>query len=263
MIDLHAHVLAGVDDGPADLDAAVTLCRAMADGGIASVAATSHVSDAYPNSAETLAEARAVLRERLAAEGIRLEVLQGAEVTIERAAALPDAALEGLTLGEGRHLLVESPLSPSAVDVERPLLGVLDRGHPIVLAHPERAPAFQRDPGQLVRLVAAGVLCSVTAGAFAGRFGRTARGLAVDMMAEGLVHDVASDAHDLAGRPPGLGEGLDAAAEALTGLDGIRAWLTEDAPSAILAGRPPGAPPGRIARAPQRRRRRAPWRRRG
>src|SRR5690606_525666 len=94
-------------------------------------------------------------------------------------------------------LLVESPLSAAAVDVEPAIRRLMDRGHPIVLAHPERAPCFQRDRRQLVRLVADGVLTSITAGAVRGHFGRTAAEMARWMLEEELVHDIASDAHDL------------------------------------------------------------------
>jgi protein-tyrosine phosphatase len=235
VIDLHAHVLPGVDDGPPDLEAAIALVAAMAGGGVEAVAATSHVSEAYRNRPQGLAAARSALQAELDAAGVPVRVLQGAEVTIEEALALDDATLEQLHLGGGPYLLVESPLSPAAVEVEDGIQRIMDRGHGVVLAHPERAPCFQRDHDQLVRLVVAGVLTSVTAGAFGGGFGRTAQATARRMLADDLVHDIASDAHDLARRPPGLA------------VEGIATtWFTKEAPAAILAGEPPGMAPVRI-----------------
>ena len=244
MIDLHAHVLPGVDDGPANEEQALALARAMVDGGVHTVVATSHVSAGYPNDAGTLARARARLEAALRDHGVPLRVLPGAEVTLENAALLDDADLAALGLGGGPYVLLEAPLSPAAADVEEAIRAVMQRGHHVVLAHPERAPVFQRAPDQLVRLVAEGALCAVTASAFTGRFGRTARRAARSMLVDGLVHVVTSDAHDLRGRPPALRVELEAAARELEGLDRLVPWLLADAPAAILRGERPGPPPG-------------------
>ena len=244
LVDLHAHVLPGVDDGPADMDEAIALARAMVASGVVTVAATSHVSSRYPNTAALLSPVREALRRALDAEGIALRVEPGAEVTLEQAALLDDDDLIALRLGSGPYVLLESPLSPAAADVGRHVLSVLKRGHGVVLAHPERSPAFQRAPEELEALVAAGALCAVTAGAFTGRFGRTARAFVERMTVDGLVHVVTSDAHDLAGRPPGVEEELREAAEDLPGLDAVAGFLTRDAPAAILRGEPVGVPPG-------------------
>jgi protein-tyrosine phosphatase len=255
LIDLHAHVLPGVDDGPPDLEAALALARTMTELGVGRVVATSHVSTRYPNRPETLAPAREALAEALASHGIPLAVEKGAEVTLEQAAQLPDDVLAALTLGSGPYVLLESPLSPAAADVDRGVEAVLERGHRVVLAHPERSPAFQQAPHTLERLVAEGVLCAVTAGAFAGRFGRTAKAFVQRMTVDGLVHVVTSDAHDLAGRRPGIEDELRAAGRELAGLDALVPWLTREAPAAILRGDPVGMPPGMVdhAAAPPRR----------
>jgi protein-tyrosine phosphatase len=247
MIDLHAHVLPGIDDGPPDLDAALALLSAMAEGGVRTVVATPHVSELYPNGPEEIRAALATVRQAVTARGLEIEVLAGAEVTIEAACALPDEELRALCLAGGPSLLVESPLSPSAGDFDPLLASLRERGFSLVLAHPERSPAFQREPRRLLDLVAAGDLCSVTAGAMSGRFGRTARRFTIDLLREGFVHDVASDAHDLAGRPPGLLAGFAALESELPGIAAHARWHTEEVPAAILAGRrpPPGpAPPG-------------------
>jgi protein-tyrosine phosphatase len=251
LVDIHAHVLPGVDDGPPDLAAAVELCRAMAGAGVVAVATTSHVSDAYPNRAERLAEARLALHEALVAEGVALDLVPGAEIAIEQVPALRDGELEALWLGGGPWILLEAPLSPSVADVEVPIGRLIEDGHRIVLAHPERCPAFQRAPEQLMRLVARGALCAVTASALDGRFGRTARRFSRRLLVDGAVHALTSDAHDLAGRPPGLTEPVAAAAAEMPGLEENLGWLMRDAPAAILRGEEPGPPPTMVHPPPE------------
>ena len=106
-----------------------------------------------------------------------------------------------------------------------------ERGFRIVLAHPERCPALHRDREMLERLVASGVLGSLTAGSLDGRFGAAVRRFALELMRDGLVHNVASDAHDASNRPPTIAGELDRA-----GLGSLAGWLTQDVPGAILAG---------------------------
>ena len=247
MIDLHLHVLPGVDDGPATVGDAVALAEAAAAQGTTTVVATSHVSDRYPNRAEGLAAARAELEAALAERGIALDVVSGAELAIPQIAELGDDELRALSLGGNGTLLVEAPLSAAVSDPEPVLRNLQARGHRVVLAHPERSPVFLSDPGRLTAAVAEGALCSITASSLNGRFGSTVQRFAIRLLEEGLVHDVASDAHDLSGRRPEVLSELERAEEHVPGLAGLVPWLTEEAPQAILAGErvlpPPALPP--------------------
>ena len=253
MIDLHCHVLPGVDDGPADVDEALALARAHVEAGIETVCATSHVSRRFPNSARSLAAAADELRAALAAEGIALEVVSGAEIATEMLGDLDDTALRALSLGGGPNLLIEAPLRSSAGDIDVAVERLLADGHGVVLAHPERSPSFQREPARLTRLVAAGARCSLTASARTGRFGETVQRFCGRLLEDGLVHDLASDSHDLAGRVPGIAEHLRAAAGGLPGLEAMGEWLTAEAPAALLAGERVPPPPARVRRAPPKR----------
>lgn len=246
LVDLHAHVLPGVDDGPADVAAAVELCRAMVAEGVGTVVATSHVSPEYPNRPATLAAAREELQAALQAAGVPLTVLPGAEIALDEATKLDDDELAALTLGGGPYLLAEAPLSPAVGDIAQAIASLQERGHKLVIAHPERAPAFQRAPEQLLRLVADGVLCAVTAGAVSGRFGRRAGRLARELLLDGMAHVVTSDAHNLEGRAPGLVPDLREASARLEGLEELIPWLCRDMPTAIIAGDPLPVPPGRV-----------------
>ena len=146
----------------------------------------------------------AELTEALARAAIPLEVRAGGEIAIWRLVDLDDAALRALALGGGPYLLVESPFSPVVGDFEPMVLDLHQRGHRVLLAHPERCPAFQRDPERLARLVRGGVLIQITAGSMEGAFGSTVQRFTTSLLRDGLVHVVASDAHDAVKRPPGL-----------------------------------------------------------
>lgn len=256
MIDLHAHVLPGIDDGPADMEAALALVRAAAADGTRKIVATPHVSERYPNDAAMIAAKVAELRAALARAGIAVEIVAGAEIALARLGDLGDDDLRALSLGGGPALLVEPPLSDAAADFDGPIYDLLRRGHGVVLAHPERCPAFQREPARLTRLVAAGARTSLTASALVGRFGSPVERFARRLLRDGLVHDVASDGHDLAGRRLELATPLREAAPELPGLAELTPWLTDAVPAALLAGTPPGPPPARVAQEPAAPRRR-------
>jgi protein-tyrosine phosphatase len=251
VIDLHVHVLPGIDDGPADDGGALALARAATAQGTRTVVATPHVNLVHPNRSRGIADGVAKVNAAIAAAGFALDVRTGAEIAIEALPDLDDDELRALALGRGPYLLVESPLSPSAGDVEPAVRGLLERGHRVVLAHPERSPGFQRRPESLGRLVARGVLCSITAGALTGDFGRAVRSFTTQLLADGLVHDVASDAHDAVRRGPGLHGALE-----LIGDERLGRWLVEEVPAAVLEGAPVPAAPMRSGDRPRSRLRR-------
>jgi protein-tyrosine phosphatase len=223
-----------VDDGPATQAEALALLRTAADDGIATVVATPHCSRRYPTEPEVVAEGVAEMRAALAAAGVEVALERGAEVALEMALELPDSALRGLTLAGSSCVLLESPLAPAVGDAfERCCEELQARGYRVLLAHPERAPAFQKEPRRLRALVERGALCSITAGALSGDFGAGPRWFALELLRDGLVHSVDSDAHDAVRRPPRLSDGMAAAAEAVPGLAQRR--LTTELPAALLA----------------------------
>jgi protein-tyrosine phosphatase len=261
MIDLHCHVLPGVDDGPDTIDESVALARAAAEAGTETIVATPHIDHAHGVEVAQIPIAVAALNSGLARRGVPVNVLVGGEIALTRYDELTDADLEVLGLGGGPYLLIESPYSMQAGDFDALIFEMRMRGHDIVLAHPERCPGFEREPDRLERLVGAGVLCSVTAGSIGGQFGRSVRTFSLDLVQRGLVHNVASDAHDHARRRPGLVDAFASAEEDLPGISAQAEWLTRDAPAAILAGRALPERPPLPAPPPARRRWWAPWRR--
>lgn len=249
MIDLHCHVLPGIDDGPQTLEDTFALARTAVGNGIHTIVATPHVSWEYVDN--TAASIRAKVTEVNAAlrdEGIELTVLPGAEVALTRANELPAEELTQLRLGGGPWLLVECPLTAAAgAGFAQVLYTLRAQGHQIVLAHPERIHAFLREPDLLEGFIRDGMLGQVTAGSFSGRFGKDVQKFALHMLEQGWVHNVVSDAHSTRRRPPSI------AAELLEG--GLTPEhvdvLAVQVPQALLSGGPmPEIPP-----APKRKRR--------
>ena len=214
------------------------MARVAAASGTTTMVATPHIDFHWGVSPADLPRRAAALTEALRNEGIALDVRTGGEIDLSRLADLSGTELDGLRLGSGPYLLLESPLSPTAGDFDMLLLSIHTRGEQILLAHPERCPLFQREPERLVRLVEAGLLCSITAGSIRGQFGGGVRRFTLDILREGLAHDIASDSHDDRRRPPHLGDALGHAEQELPGISGQSEWLTRLAPEAILAGRP-------------------------
>jgi protein-tyrosine phosphatase len=232
VIDLHTHVLPGIDDGPETIEGSLELARAAAAVGTRTLVATPHVSWRYPNDAETIAQGVQELNARLREEGTPLEVRTGAEIAMTRAAEVGSAQLERMGLGGGPWLLVEPPFTPVVTGLDALVLDLQRQGSRIVLAHPERCPAFHRDRRMLESLVRGGILTSITAGSLVGSFGGQVRSFALELVRDDLVHNVASDTHDPVRRPPGMHAELEQ-----SGLGELAEWLTVQVPAAILDGR--------------------------
>lgn len=206
MIDIHAHVLPGLDDGPYTLEEAVKMARLAVRDGVRTVVATPHVaSGLFENSRAGILAAVEFLREVLGREGVPLEVLPGAEYMLEPDLPRRLAAGELLTLSDmGRHLLVEFPGSSVPPFVDQVLFEILLQGVVPIIAHPERNAEVSRRPELLYRMVERGALAQLTAASVVGEFGRDTAELAAFFLRCGWVHFVASDAHSAGSRPPVL-----------------------------------------------------------
>jgi protein-tyrosine phosphatase len=243
VIDLHSHILPGLDDGAPDLAASVTMARMAAADGVRTMVGTPHVREDYPFAIDRIAEQTRAVNEALRARDITLEVKEGAEVAVSQLPDLDDAALKTVCLGDGPYILVESPYLRATDLFETSVFDLQLRGLRPMLAHPERSPSFQRHPDRLAAMVYRGVLCSVTSASMAGRFGRTVQQFTRTLFESGLVHNVASDSHDARMRPPGLGAGFRVMERELPGVLDQMDWFTSDVPAAILAGVPLPARP--------------------
>ena len=247
MIDLHSHVLPGIDDGPDHERDSLLLARAAAADGCQIMAATPHLRDDHPAvRPEELAARCAALNTALAAASIALQVVPGGEVDVLWARSASDEELRLVSFGQrGTDLLLETPYGPLPFGFENAVAGLRERGYRILLAHPERNPSFQRDPSRLRQLVRDGVLVQVTAQSLIDDGRRSgSRELAIAMVDEGLAHVIATDAHRAREfRPPNLAAGVLAASR----IAPARAtWMVVDAPLAILAGKPLSPMPANV-----------------
>jgi protein-tyrosine phosphatase len=229
MLDLHSHVLPGIDDGAATIEESLAILHAAVADGITRMAATPHVRDDYPTPPDTM--------ERLVAElnaVSPIEVLPGAELALDHAARLDDATLARYGLGGNPSLvLLEAPYRGWPLDLGSVVFDLRTRGFCVVLGHPERNPEVQDRPELLEPLVAQGVVVQVTAASLDGRMGRRTGRTARVLIDRGLAHLLASDAHAASVRAVGLSSAL-----ASLGDDALGRWLTVDVPAALVDGQP-------------------------
>jgi protein-tyrosine phosphatase len=245
VIDLHTHVLPGVDDGPDDVAGSIAVAEVAAHGGTRTLVATPHLRADHPGvrPGELAARARD-LTEVLRARGLPIEVAPGAEVDLSSAAELSEDELALATLGgNGSDLLVETPYGPLAPDFPDRVLALAARGFRLTLAHPERSPTLQMRSELVGALVERGVLVQLTARSLVGRGPSGAA--AKTMLERGWAHVLATDAHALDRRPPDLGLRLRQAVDAFPHAAGELEWMVTAAPRAILDGRPLGERPAR------------------
>jgi protein-tyrosine phosphatase len=246
VIDLHSHILPGVDDGARSLAESVAIARAAVEDGIEAIAATPHVRSDYPTEPETMERLVRELRDELARLEVPLDVRPGGEIALDRLPSLGPDELRRFGLGgSARYLLVEFPYYGWPLELGERIFALKMAGITPVIAHPERNGEVQASPRRVEQLVASGALVQLTAASLDGRLGRAPRETGVKLIELGLAHLIASDAHSPAVR----GIGMAAAAEAV-GDEELARWLTVETPAAIVAGE---APPRRPESAPRRR----------
>ena len=238
MVDLHAHLLPGVDDGAEALADAVRMCEIAAADGITAAVATPHQRhEWWPNADRNDLVSR--FENLLAAVGTKIALAVGAEIRVDsellaEVDLLPDGSL--LPLAGSRYLLLELPPARVGPDPRAVVHELAVAGWRPVLAHPERIPWLAEEPASFAELVERGALLQLTAMSVTGAFGKRAKECCAFLLDNDLAHFVASDAHDESKRPPVLSEAYRFIAG---GWGEARARrLTEDNPRAVLEDRP-------------------------
>lgn len=239
MIDLHCHLLPGVDDGPETMEEALTLCQHAVASGITHSVVTPHVHPGrYSNDCFSIARVAQTLKERLQAENIPLQLSFSGEVRISPE-ILPMVA-EGLIPFHGewegyKVMLLEFPHSHILPGSGKLIRWLMQRNILPLIAHPERNKDIMRDISKLHEFVQSGCLLQVTAGSLAGRFGAIAEERAREIVSQGWATVLASDAHNLKSRPPELRDGLMVATELLGESAAIK--LVQDNPWKMVSSR--------------------------
>jgi protein-tyrosine phosphatase len=240
--DVHIHLLAGLDDGPAELSDSLELARAAVADGTSTVVATPHVRRDFVTDVAVLAEAVAELREELRRERIELEVQCGAELGHDMIGRLGQDELELIAQGPpgGRWVLLETPFEGLGPEFHLAAKELRARGFGVLLAHPERSADAQLDRGAgLRRELAAGSLAQLNAHSITGNHGRGAEWAALRLVAAGRATLVASDAHGPT-RPPSLRAAFKRMVEWGATPDTAR-MLVQTAPRRLLAHGIPGS----------------------
>jgi protein-tyrosine phosphatase len=233
MIDLHTHVLPGIDDGPATISESLDILADSVGSGVRAVAATPHVRDDYPTTADVMEELVATLRMEAKANEIALDIMTGGEIALDRLAMTPTAELRRFGLaGNSRYLLIEFPYYGWPPNLAEQLASLRSAGFNSVLAHPERNADVQAGPGRLEPLVDSGTLVQLTSASLSGNLGRRCQTAAFRVLELGLAHMVASDVHASRGR-----SGLSAVVEEISD-EPLARWLTTDVPQAIVSDEP-------------------------
>jgi protein-tyrosine phosphatase len=212
-IDLHFHLLPGVDDGPRTIDESLALAFMAARDGTRTIVATPHVRRDYVTDVSELPERVRELKAYLRKERIPIDVRCGAELGHDFVGSLRQEELETVAQGPAgaRWVLLETPFERIGADLHEAADELRDRGFAVLLAHPERSTAVLADDGPALRReLAAGSLLQVNVWSLAGQHGDDVRAAAAALVESGRAAIVASDAH-ADWRRPELSRGLVAA----------------------------------------------------
>lgn len=237
MIDLHCHILPGIDDGAPSLEVALAMARAAVNDGIEITACTPHIYPGlYENSQTIIEKAIADFELELEKHDIPLKLTIGADTHLAPDLLLSIQQGRVPTLAHSRFLLLEPPHHVLPPRFEESVFQFLAAGIVPVITHPERLTWIESHYSKMVSLVNGGAWMQITSGSLTGRFGRRPKYWAERMVDERLVHILATDSHHIDKRPPFLAEGRDAVAKRLGEAE---AFNTVDVrPRAILADLP-------------------------
>ncbi len=242
MIDLHSHILPGIDDGAATMDMSLEMARIAVADGVHTMACTPHIYPGlYMNDARGITRARGQLQAGLDLHRIALTLVDGADVHL--VPGLLDGLRSGTvpTLHGSRYVLLEPSHHVRPPRLEESVFELVAAGYTPVITHPERLVWIEDHHEVFPRLVRQGAWMQVTGAALTGLFGKRARYWGERLLGEGLVHLLASDAHTTGRRSPGLSQAR-AAAERLVGADEARR-LVLDRPQVVLSDLPPSQAP--------------------
>ncbi len=243
MIDIHHHLLFGTDDGPRDLATSVAMVEMAATDGITHIVATPHSNHAFPFDPARNRERLQQIREALPpATAAAMHLGLGCDFHLDwdntEAAKLHP---HRFTLNGHGYLLVELPDAGIPTRIHDVLYRLRVDGLTPILTHPERNATLQRSRDLLREWMGSDLLVQITAGSLTGAFGKTARKMAWELLEHNWVHFVASDAHNLDRRPPGMREAYKAVASRFS--PGIAERLFVTNPRAAFDGNPLGAQP--------------------
>lgn len=239
MIDLHCHILPGLDDGSPDLDVSVAMARLAQQDGITDIVATPHLFRGVSQLTDLslIEKKQKELQSALDREKIPLRIHCGVEIRFSH--NLLDEIKKhrsSLVLAGSSYMFIEFPFEYVYSGVKDVFFQTMSEGIVPIITHPERCSGFITHPEILFELVEMGVLAQINAGSVIGRYGSQIKEAAFLFLGLNCVHFMASDAHDTKNRPPVLSGAL-RMVEAAAGAEAARS-LVEDNPRAVLEDKP-------------------------
>ncbi|MBO8138746.1 MAG: phosphotransferase [Desulfotomaculum sp.] len=243
MIDIHTHVLPGIDDGAGDINVSINICSMAEKQGVTTILAAPHYwPGIYQPSWENIINKTNLLNEELQKKGLEVEILPGMEVHLDMDVPIwLEKGIIGTLNNTGKYLLVELPVNSIPHYTEMVLCKLLSMGVIPILAHPERNGKIIANPRVLYNWLDKGVLVQITAGSLTGAFGRRVERTSKLLLEHNWVHFIASDCHDTDKRPYIFKEGL-SAAEAIVGEEKAQALVLENPIKVIKGESIPTAP---------------------
>lgn len=210
MLDMHAHILPGVDDGPAILEESMELIELAIAEGISDIIATSHAySPHYDVPKAKVLEQIALLTKEVSNRNLSIRIHAGQEIRIQDFVIEKLRTNEALTLAGSKYVLLELPSSGIPAYTINIIQEILNLNKVPIIAHPERNRAIADKPARLARLINHGALAQVTAGSVAGHFGKNIQKLSMQLIDANLIHTYGSDVHNSSTRPFLFEKGLD------------------------------------------------------
>jgi protein-tyrosine phosphatase len=233
MVDIHCHILPGIDDGSKSWEMTAEMCRKAVADGVTHIVATPHANDRYEYNRARFTDMLGQLHD--AADG-QLSFSLGCDFhfsyeNIQDALEHP----RRYTIGDTQYLLIEFSDYGIPPTVQQQLLGLRSRGMVPIITHPERNQWLLKKPAMVLDLIEQGCLVQVTANAVTGAWGKRSQQMVTWLLEKNAIHVVASDAHDPVRRTPVMSEARNSISNAAS--PQIAQALVVDNPAAIVEGR--------------------------
>jgi len=238
MIDIHTHILPGLDDGSESLEMSLKMARLAEADGIHQIVATPHLyrGSYINNGLDVIEEKKKELQTLLKSERIGIELFHGTEVYVSH--NLIEKVIserENLVINHGQYMLIEFPSGHIFAGVKDLIFEIMTEGLQVIIVHPERNRVFQNNPDSLFELIEMGALCQANSGSFTGLYGRIVQDTVHSFLSWGYLHFLGSDCHNTRSLPPNLSQARNQIEE-LAGGETAQA-LVSDNPQAMLAGK--------------------------